>query len=85
MTAWDSIAAHETGLQTIASLFSESRNKTNDEVITLPYRNGILHGRELAFDNKLVAAKVWATLFAIKDWSVAFSNKPNENEKEKET
>lgn len=82
MTAWDSIAAHETGLQTIASLFSESRNKTNDEVITLPYRNGILHGRELAFDNKLVAAKVWATLFAIKDWSVAFSNKPNENEKE---
>lgn len=80
MTAWDSIAAHETGLQAIKSLFSEGSKKTNENQITIPYRNRILHGRELAFDNKLVAAKVWATLFAIKDWSVAFSNKTNKKE-----
>lgn len=80
MTAWDSIAAHETGLQTIKSLFSRGSNKTNEEEIYIPYRNRILHGRELAFDNKIVAAKVWATLFAIKDWSVDLSNKPNEKE-----
>lgn len=67
-------------MQAIKSLFSKGSNKTNEKEITIPYRNRILHGRELAFDNKLVAAKVWATLFAIKDWSVAFSNKPNENE-----
>lgn len=69
MTVWDSIAAHETGLQVVASLFTKSRNKTNEEALTIPYRHGILHGRELAFDNKLVAAKVWSALFATKDWA----------------
>lgn len=71
LTVWDSIAAHETGLQVVASLFTKSRNKTNEEALTIPYRHGILHGRELAFDNKLVAAKVWAALFATRDWADA--------------
>ena len=71
MTVWDSMAAHETGLQVVASLFTKSRNKTNAEALTIPYRHGILHGRELAFDNKLVAAKVWAALFATRDWADA--------------
>lgn len=71
MTVWDSMAAHETGLQVVASLFTKSRNKTSEEALTIPYRHGILHGRELAFDNKLVAAKVWAALFATRDWADA--------------
>lgn len=71
MTVWDSMATHETGLQVVASLFTKSRNKTNEEALTTPYRHGILHGRELAFDNKLVAAKVWAALFATRDWADA--------------
>lgn len=74
MTAWDSIAAHETGLQSLVSLLSEKRNKTNEDVITIPYRNGILHGRELAFDNRIVAAKCWALLFAVRDWAMAISD-----------
>lgn len=69
MTAWDSIAAHETGLQSLAKLLGKGRNKTNEEEITIPFRNGILHGRELSFDNKLVAAKCWSTLFAVRDWA----------------
>lgn len=71
MTAWDSIAGHETGLPAIASLLTRGKNKTNDQVISIPYRHGILHGRELAFDNKIVAAKTWGVLFAIKDWASA--------------
>lgn len=74
MTAWDSMAAHETGLQSLASLMTKKKNKTNEKTITIPYRNGILHGRELAFDNKIVAAKCWATLFAIRDWAAALSD-----------
>lgn len=69
MTAWDSIAAHETGLQSLAKLLGKGRNKTNEEEITIPFRHGILHGRELAFDNKIVAAKCWSTLFAVRDWA----------------
>lgn len=84
MKVWDSMAAHETGLQVVASLFTKSRSKTNEEALTIPYRHGILHGRELAFDNKLVAAKVWAALFATKDWADArISEKNFEPEEEK--
>ena len=71
LTAWDCIAAHETGLQTLTGILSESRKRTNEDSIFVPYRNGILHGRELAFDNKLVAAKCWAALFAIRDWAMS--------------
>jgi hypothetical protein len=71
LTAWDCIAGHETGLPTLASILTKGRNKTNEDPITIPYRNGILHGRELAFDNKIVAAKCWGALFAVRDWAKA--------------
>lgn len=74
MTAWDCIAAHESGLQALASLMTQGRNKTNEAPITIPYRHGILHGRELAFDNKLVAAKAWAALFATRDWATSLAD-----------
>lgn len=73
LTAWDCIAAHESGLQALASLMTKGRKKTNEQPISIPYRHGILHGRELAFDNRLVAAKSWAALFAARDWAVAIS------------
>lgn len=68
LTVWDSIAGHETGLQYISGIFKQPRKKTNEETITIPFRNGILHGRELAFDNPIVAAKCWATLLSVRDW-----------------
>ncbi|MEH2359437.1 hypothetical protein [Nostoc sp.] len=78
LTAWDSIAAHSSGLQELSKLFRENRKKTSIEKITIPYRNGILHGRDLGYANKIVAAKCWAALFAIKDWAIAIS-KGNKN------
>lgn len=42
LTAWDCIAAHESGLQSLASLMTRGRNKTNEGPITVPYRHGIL-------------------------------------------
>lgn len=69
LTAWDSLAGHETGLSYIAKIFSKSRKKTSSERIELPFRNGILHGKDLGYDNEIVATKVWATLFAVRDWA----------------
>jgi len=74
VTAWDCIAGHESGLQELAALMTKGRNKTNEDPISVPYRHGILHGRELSFDNKLVAAKVWAALFSVRDWSVSIAD-----------
>jgi hypothetical protein len=69
LTAWDSIAGHSKGLKVLAEIFSESRKKTRADTITIPYRNGILHGMDLGYDNVIVAAKVWAALFAAGEWA----------------
>ena len=71
LKAWDSIASHSSGLTAIKEIFNTSRKKTNAEEIFLPYRNGILHGRDLKFDNQFVVGKCWSTLFAVNDWARA--------------
>lgn len=85
LTAWDSIAAHSSGLQQLCRLFNQTRTKTTTEQISVPYRHGILHGRDLGYANKTVAAKTWAALFAIKDWAMAIKQgKKHPKEKEPE-
>jgi hypothetical protein len=71
LSAWDSIAAHSTGLKSIRDIFNETRKKTNKDEIYLPYRNGILHGRDINYGNKYVVGKCWCTLFALNDWAQA--------------
>lgn len=78
LTAWDSIAAHSSGLSSIRDIFNAPRKRTNEEEIFLPYRNGIIHGRDLKYDNPHVAGKCWCTLFAIFDWKQALQ-KQNDN------
>lgn len=85
LTAWDSIAAHETGLKTLAKIMGLPRKRTNEDEISIPFRNGILHGRELAFDNRVVAAKCWGTLFALRDWATALANSKIEPQAKAET
>lgn len=75
LTAWDSIAAHSSGLTQLRTIFNLGRNKTQTDEITLPYRNGILHGRDLGYANKMVNGKCWAAVFAIYDWVKALQQK----------
>ncbi len=70
LTAWDSIAAHGQGLNALAGIFKKGRRKTTTERITIPYRHGIMHGMDLGYDNRIVAAKTWAALFATRDWAL---------------
>ncbi len=44
----------------------------------MPYRNGILHGRELNYGNKFVAGKCIVVLLAISEW---IKNKNTENKR----
>jgi len=69
LEAWDSIAAHSTGLKELAKVLGKTRRKTSTEILTLPYRHGILHGLDLGYDTKMVAAKSWAALFAVREWA----------------
>lgn len=70
LQAWDSVAAHSKGLNALSKIFKKSRKKTVTEKIKLPCRHGILHGMDLGYDNKFVAAKAWAALFATRDWAL---------------
>jgi hypothetical protein len=67
LSAWDSVAGHSKGLASLVRVLAKGRYTTTTEQITVPYRNGILHGHDLGYDNKLVAAKTWAVLFAAGD------------------
>lgn len=69
LTAWDSVAAHSQGLGVLVQLFSKQRSRTTTEPLTIPYRNGIMHGVDLGYDNKRVAVKTWALLFSVRDWA----------------
>lgn len=70
LEAWDSIAGHSSGLTKLVSVLGKRTTATSSESISIPYRHGILHGRELGYDNKKVAAKAWAALFATRDWAL---------------
>lgn len=78
LTAWNSIAAHSSGLSKLRDILNKGRRCTNTDEIFLPYRNGILHGRDLSYANKYVSAKCWLTLIAINDWAKTLKkNKEN--------
>ena len=68
LNVWDSITATETGIHKVKEIFQKSRKKTTTEPIKYPYRHGILHGRDLSYDNYEVAVRSWAFLFVVRDW-----------------
>jgi hypothetical protein len=71
LTANELVVGDVTGLVALAHLLSENRSKTKDESISLPYRNGILHGRDLGYATKRVSTKAFATLLALRAWVLA--------------
>ena len=68
--AWDSISAHPKGLVKLKEVFGKTRMMTRSDEIRIPFRHGIVHGMDLGYNNKYVAAKCWATLFAVRDWII---------------
>jgi hypothetical protein len=74
LSAWDSFAAHQSGLNRLLKIVQTGRRRTTTEELSLPYRNGIMHGVDLGYDNVTVAAKTWALLFAAREWAVKAEN-----------
>lgn len=66
----NSVAAHETGLRSLSDQTTKRRTKTSADPLDFPYRHGILHGRELAYDNELVSTKCFFMLFALRPWAL---------------
>lgn len=81
LQAWDMFDVENESLKIIKDVFTKGRKKTTVERIPYPYRNGVLHGRDLGYDTKKNAILAWAYLFAVVDF---LSNKKSENKRKEE-
>ncbi len=81
LSVWDSMTSTDTGIQVVKEIFTRTRRKTNSEELDLPFRNGILHGRDLAYDNYTVACKSWAFVFFVRDWIISKKTEKDRLEK----
>lgn len=67
LSEMNAIAGHSEGLQSLTATFARRRQAFNDDEITIPYRNGILHGRDNNYGNRLVVSKAWSYLSCVRD------------------
>lgn len=58
LDCWDCLVECDKGLKKLKEIYNLPRKKTVEDMVTMPYRNGILHGRDLNFGNKYVAGNV---------------------------
>lgn len=68
LDCWDCLVECDKGLKKLKEIYNLPRKKTVEDMVTMPYRNGILHGRDLNFGNKYVAGKCNVLLLAISVW-----------------
>lgn len=66
----DSISGHPSGLATLAGTMSQGRWKTSVSETYVPYRHGIMHGRDLGYANQRTSAKSLAALLALGSWAL---------------
>jgi hypothetical protein len=69
MQAWDSVVGHHQGLTNAHETFTRTFKRVSNEPVHELYRNGIVHGVLVNFDNDVVATKAWNRLFAVADWA----------------
>ena len=69
LVAEDSIAGHPEGLQALAILMSSRRSQTTDTLLDIPFRHGVLHGRDLAYDSHKTSSKCFAVILALGEWA----------------
>ncbi len=65
---FDSLTTALNSLSHALSLAGRTRRKLSTEALTTPYRNGILHGRDVNFGHAIVAAKAVNLLRAMLDY-----------------
>lgn len=68
VTAWDCLVGCDESLSKVQKIISKKREKTCYDEIRIPYRNGILHGRDLNYANEYVSCKCVSLLFAVANW-----------------
>jgi hypothetical protein len=71
LEAKNTISGHADGLMALATEMSRNRRQTTTSVLSLPYRNGILHGRDLGYGDEVTSLKAICALAALSEWARA--------------
>jgi hypothetical protein len=66
------------GLGALLKTILAPRKRTTTTSIEIPYRHGIVHGTDLAYDTRVVAAKTWSALFAAAEYAESVERPPKE-------
>lgn len=66
----DTIVGHRSGLATLAGIMSLQRGQTSALEIDVPYRHGIMHGKDLGYANEKVSVKALTALLALGSWAL---------------
>ncbi|TFV44879.1 hypothetical protein [Blastococcus sp. TF02A-35] len=69
MKSWDSVTGHHMGLTHVMPVIFKTIRAPITGPVTEVYRNGIMHGSVVDFDNDVVATKAWNYFFAVLDWA----------------
>jgi len=69
LTLFDSMVAHPTALPAMIAQLTKGVRKSSDDLLSLPLRHGILHGRSLGYANRVVCGKAWILMIALVDWA----------------
>ncbi|HEX8443478.1 MAG TPA: hypothetical protein VF631_07510 [Allosphingosinicella sp.] len=72
----ESMAGHPSALKALLAQLGRSKRGYSEEVLTLPLRNGILHGTRLNYANEVVAAKTLNLLAAVIEWARDIAPEP---------
>jgi hypothetical protein len=65
----ESVGGHPSGLKAVLKRMVVSKKGYSEKPLTVPERNGILHGTRLNFATKIVAAKALNVLAAVVEWA----------------
>jgi hypothetical protein len=60
------------GLKKLIDMMSQSTTKTNSDELLFPLRHGIIHGRELNYNNRQTALKLFSILIALETFLHGF-------------
>lgn len=69
--AKNTLAGHPDGLAALSKVMGRTRSKTTTSILSLPFRHGILHGRDLGYATKEVSTKAFCALGALREWALA--------------
>ncbi|WP_129347916.1 hypothetical protein [Sorangium cellulosum] len=65
------------GFAALMKTMSAPRKLTRSDRVDIPYRHGIMHGTDLGYANKVVAAKAWAALVAFGQYAHEYLAPPD--------